>query len=112
MFCPDCGSENPDDARFCGGCGQAFGKLENRVVGESQEPMRVVDLNDTQELVPTGLKYGVLVASLFMPLIGIVMGLFYLFKGASEDKMAVGRLWLYVGIGLAFVYFLLGSEEF
>ena len=26
MYCPQCGKENPDDARFCGSCGAS---LEN-----------------------------------------------------------------------------------
>ena len=25
MYCPNCGTENPDEVRFCGNCGAAFG---------------------------------------------------------------------------------------
>jgi uncharacterized membrane protein YvbJ len=109
MFCPECGSENPDDASFCGACGEKFDVVNERVEQEPQPVMRFVDLRETEAPVPSGLKYGVLAASLFIPLIGIVMGLYYLIKGESEQKKGTGRLWLYVGVGLAFLYMLLGS---
>ena len=49
-------------------------------------------------------------ASLLIPLIGIVMGLYYMAKGDSEAKKGVGRLWLYVGIGIVVFYMAISGE--
>ncbi len=41
MICPRCGSENPDDARFCTGCGAALdgvGDVHRPVSGGRAEP--------------------------------------------------------------------------
>lgn len=106
MFCPACGTENPDDARFCGSCGKSL------QVGPkpSEPPAKVVDLSGQEETVSDGLKYGVMAASLLIPFIGIGMGIYYLVKGESESKKAVGRLWLYVGIGIVVLYMAISGE--
>jgi len=112
MFCPECGSNNPDDADFCSSCGNSLNNAP-QPTPESPEPVaRIVDLDPTQTKVSSGLKWGVLAASLLVPLIGIIMGVFYMLKGENEDKQAVGRLWLFASIGISFFYFLIGSGEF
>jgi len=112
MFCPKCGSENPDDARFCGNCGEAFTNAQRPVPDAPEPAARIVDLDSTQPAVSAALKWGILAASLLVPLIGIVMGALYMLKGENEDKKAVGRLWLFASIGIGFFYFLLGSSGF
>lgn len=109
MFCPECGTENPDDASFCGSCGKAITVSNTDQPTEPDEISKVVDLDHAPETVPDGLKYGVLAASVLMPLIGVGMGIYYMMKGENEDKKSVGRLWLYAGIGIAVVYFLLAE---
>lgn len=44
-----------------------------------------------------GMRYGILVATVIVPFVGIVMGLIYMFGGVPERK-SVGKLWLIVGI--------------
>jgi uncharacterized membrane protein YvbJ len=109
MFCPECGSENPDDARFCGSCGKPLSVADNAPASAPSGVTKVIDPSSPQEQVPAGLKYGILGASLFIPLLGVIMGIVYMVKGESEDKKAVGRLWLYAGIGIAFFYVIAGS---
>ncbi len=43
VVCPNCRYENPDDARFCAGCGTAFGEI-TRVGAEPVEERRVVSI--------------------------------------------------------------------
>ena len=42
---------------------------------------------------------GVLAATVFLPIIGIIMGIIYLLKDHPEEKKA-GKMWLIVGIGI------------
>ena len=30
MFCPECGTLNPDDSKFCGGCGNPLARTRKR----------------------------------------------------------------------------------
>lgn len=36
MFCPSCGVENPDGARFCVDCGREFGKIDGKADGPAR----------------------------------------------------------------------------
>lgn len=38
MFCQKCGKENPDDTKFCGGCGAAIGENSNSQPAPLQQP--------------------------------------------------------------------------
>lgn len=84
MQCAKCQFENPPDAKFCGKCGETL--------KPSAPPLP--DAGVSQEL-----KIGILVGSVFMPPLGIIMGAIYI-NDPSPEKQKVGRLWLYVGIGL------------
>ena len=110
MFCPACGTENPDDARFCGSCGASL-QVVTKPPEPPEPPMKVLDLSGPEETVSDGLKYGVMAASLLIPFIGIGMGIYYLVKGESESKKSVGRLWLYVAIGILVLYMAIGGGE-
>lgn len=37
MFCPNCGTENQEDAKFCEKCGAELGNLENKKMGEDEK---------------------------------------------------------------------------
>ena len=110
MFCPECGSENPDNAKFCGNCrhqlSASSGFSDNHPVNE------VVDIVDKQETKPVSdmMKYGILAGSVLIPFIGVVMGLVYLVQGETEDKKSVGKLWLIGGVVMMFIYFMISSE--
>jgi hypothetical protein len=114
MYCGKCGAENPDDARFCGHCGAAInaGMPPPSADTRPAEVMRLLDLDTPPETVSPGLKWGILGASLLIPLIGIGMGLYYWIKGGSEEKTAVGRLWFFVALGLAVLYGMLAGEGY
>lgn len=113
MFCPHCGTKNEAEARFCGSCGGDLGKPKAPSGPETRpdpvEPVRIIDPEQAPGLVAPGLKWGVLGASLLMPLIGIGMGLYYWIRAESEDKIAVGKLWFFVALGIVVLYSLLSE---
>ena len=51
------------------------------------------------EVVTDGLKIGIIIGSVFIPLLGIIMGVIYM-NDRSPAKKAVGKTWLYIGIGV------------
>jgi len=104
MFCPQCGTENPEGARFCGNCRHPL--MEGN---DSSTPGPVIEVGGDRETVSDGLKYGILAGTLLIPFIGLVMGLIYLAQGRSEAKREVGRLWLYASIGVMVFYFIISS---
>ena len=87
MQCPKCGFENPTDAKFCGRCGEPF---------KASPPEPTPSGGGT---VSDGLKIGIIVGTIFVPLLGIIMGAIYM-NDPNPEKKKVGRLWLYVGIGV------------
>jgi hypothetical protein len=102
MFCSKCGHQNPDEAQFCGSCGgplaaPASSSSPASPAGGTPFPPR----GTGGKAVSDGLKIGVIVGSLIIPLLGIIMGVIFLVD-ANPEKKAVGRLWLIVGV-VAFV---------
>jgi hypothetical protein len=51
------------------------------------------------EQVSDGLKIGVIIGTLFIPLLGIIMGIIFM-QDTNPNKKAVGKTWLYVGLGM------------
>ena len=46
MFCPKCGYKNPDDARFCGKCGEMLPAPDEDFNGQDDEftqPTEIID---------------------------------------------------------------------
>ena len=109
MFCQHCSAENPEGAQFCGECGNTLAVEKPRDPPEQDEVKRVTEPGAAQEEVPDALKWGVVGASLFIPLIGCIMGIFFMVKNESPAKKSVGQLWLWVGLGMSVVYVLLSS---
>lgn len=92
MFCPKCGLNNPDEAKFCGKCGAT---MATSVV--TPPPPAV---SKTKKM-----KIGIIIGTIFIPLIGIIMGAIYWNDPNPEDKRTA-RIWLYTGIGMVVVYIL------
>lgn len=109
MFCPECGTENPDNARFCGNCRHPLPNTPDTPEQDQSGP--VIEIGTEAAAVSDGMKYGVLVATLFVPFIGLIMGIIYMVQGESEAKKDVGKLWLYASIAVM-VFYLIMSGEF
>lgn len=43
MFCPKCGTQNPDDGRFCRSCGADLGNVSAALSGKISKPQNLVD---------------------------------------------------------------------
>lgn len=107
MFCPECGTENPENAKYCGNCRHPLsGETGQSQLGPDPE---VAELNRDSDTVPDGLKYGILAATIFIPFIGLIMGIIYLMQSESEAKKDVGKLWLFTSLGIMLFYFLITS---
>ena len=94
MKCTKCGDENVGEAKFCASCGEAL--------SETPAPIHrgggVTPVPADSGKVSKKMKIGILIGTIFFPLLGIIMGANYM-KDANPAKKAVGRLWLMVGIG-------------
>lgn len=120
MYCPKCGEKNPDDARFCGSCGAPIPTS----VAEAEKG-REVEPTERREpvAVPTGsrgtssapasadhvapeMKIGIAVATVIIPILGIVMGIVYL-NSPSAEKKSAGKLWLIIAGVMLLLYCLL-----
>ena len=100
MFCPKCGSENPDEAKFCGSCGA------NMSVEQKNVPPKIEETAKTSQVVSQELKIIMIIVSILIPLVGIIMGLVYL-SDPNPSKKAAGKTWLIVSIGASLVYCLI-----
>lgn len=43
MFCPKCGTENPEEGKFCRKCGTGIGVVSEALTGNLQKPAELVD---------------------------------------------------------------------
>lgn len=43
MFCPKCGTKNPDNGRFCRSCGADLGNVSEALSGNLKKPQNLVD---------------------------------------------------------------------
>jgi uncharacterized membrane protein YvbJ len=103
MYCRDCGKTIPDDSVFCPECGA---KLAAAPAGDSRA-FGGVGSNTAAPAVPvsSGLNIGIIIASLFMPIVGLVMGFIY-FRDPNPAKKKAGRTWLWVGAGAGLFWIL------
>src|SRR5262245_6112157 len=92
MRCPTCGQENPAEAKFCGKCATRLAP----VVDLRTPPGPVAPASSGE--VSQGMKIGVIIGSIIIPLLGIILGLIFM-NDPSPAKKAVGKTWLFVGIG-------------
>src|SRR3712207_39604 len=88
MKCSQCGHENLAHAKFCAKCGAAVTvQATQTTTGQTTET--------STGAVSKELRIGVIVGTVFIPLLGIIMGL--IFRNAQyPEKKAVHKLWLYV----------------
>lgn len=98
MFCPHCSHQNPPEAKFCANCGKSMvvePVPESKAAGFFK--------SDETGTVSDALKWGILIATVFIPLVGIVMGIIYL-QNDHPVKKATGKLWLYGGLIMILIY--------
>jgi len=116
MYCPSCGTDLPDNARFCGKCRHQIDTASNNaqvVDAPHQQQAEVANFvgqnTATVEVTPV-LKWGVVAGTLIMPLIGLVMGLIYLLSASTAEKKSVGKMWLIVGGVMSVIWMLYTSN--
>jgi uncharacterized membrane protein YvbJ len=103
MFCPQCGTDNPEEARFCGKCAAPM----PRANAKAQPAPWGAGATGSQPAVSSGLKTGIAITSVLLPIVGLVMGIMYM-ADANPEKKSAGKLWLLVACGVMVVYCLIG----
>jgi uncharacterized membrane protein YvbJ len=93
MRCPKCGQENLAEAKFCGKCATRLSSADTPVSGSAGPAANGGEVSQ-------GLKVGIILGTVLIPLLGIIMGLVYM-NDPKPAKKAVGKIWLFVGIGVA-----------
>ena len=92
MICPQCGTENPDDAAFCGKCGRNIATERTQQPVASTEPKRFYRCSDDQTI--AGVCSGL--AKYFeadVSLVRVITVLSFLFTG-SVTFWAYILLWI------------------
>ncbi len=96
MFCPNCGTQNSDTAKFCSNCATPLAvspNLPQQQQPNYSAPYGAVPVSDVSD----GLKIGLAIVSFFVPIVGIIMGIIYMMDPSPAKKEA-GKLWLIVSI--------------
>jgi hypothetical protein len=107
MYCPKCGAENLDEARFCGKCAAPM-PTRAAPPGPPAPPWGSGTGRAPEPVVPPGLKLLIGIGSVVMPPIGLVLGIVYMVD-ANPKKKAAGKLWLLLaGVGVA-MYCVIGA---
>ena len=88
-FCPSCGEELVDNAKFCKSCGKNLDEFQNL---EGEGPNVRYAPAVSEKSYTWALILGV-VFSLFIPLIGIIIGIYvYTRKDSSKSKLYGGLI--------------------
>jgi uncharacterized membrane protein YvbJ len=96
MLCPKCGQDNPAEAKFCGKCATRLSPTPSTFSAPVSTTGGAGDVSQ-------GMKIGIIVGSIVIPLLGIIMGLIYM-NDANPSKKAAGKIWLFTGIGVIAFY--------
>jgi uncharacterized membrane protein YvbJ len=109
MFCPKCGEKNPEDARFCGKCGAplpAGAPSQASSSGYGISPASAA--GDASSAIAPNVKVLGTIGAIVIPFLGIVLGIVFM-NDPHPAKKSLGRRWLFLGIGMIFVWGLIGA---
>ena len=99
MFCPKCGTSNPDEARFCGKCSAP-------IQAPGPGPLPHPPPPTGSKAVSQEMKIGIGIGSVIIPLLGLIMGAIYM-ADANPEKKSAGKLWLLAAVGGMVLYCLI-----
>lgn len=105
MFCPKCGTSNPDEAKFCGKCSAPI-----QQPGPGPQPQPPPPALPGSKGVSQGMKIGISIGTIVIPLLGLIMGAIYM-ADANREKKSAGKLWLLIGAGMILLYCLIALSS-
>lgn len=86
MFCPDCGTENDENADFCKNCGKELKNIDNQPLAGSES-----EVNKEPSMVIVVLGYIFAISGLLFGLlggiIGIIIGIYLYTRQNAKAKM-------------------------
>lgn len=108
VFCIQCGTENPEDAKFCQGCGNEI-KLHPKTEQNFDNEVK-------QEIISTPPKEKELdsmwiVAAILLPIVGLLGGLYYAYKGRKGAGKVIAisiGTWIFFAILFNSVHYFKG----
>ncbi len=80
-YCPSCGEQLIDDAKFCRSCGAKLDSVPGAAVSE----IKVAEKSYTIHIV---VAY---ILALLIPLLGVIMGVYLMTRNDSEDAKRHGK---------------------
>ena len=108
-FCPSCGEELVDNAKFCKNCGM---NLETKETQETQQTNTIQQPTQTYEVpkVENDHKLAIIagyVLAILIPIIGLIIGIYLMTRKDSEKASFHGKLILGLAVIIWFISFLL-----
>lgn len=97
-YCPKCGEQLIDNAKFCKSCGE---QLDGNAPGPERPVAPVYEKSYTVHIV---LAYGL---SLFIPLLGFIMGVYLITRKDSEKANRHGKYAIIVAVLLFLINFII-----
>ena len=105
-FCPSCGEELVDNAKFCKNCGMNLETQETQQTSNVQQTTQTYEVpkveNDHKLAIIAGYVMAILI-----PIIGLIIGIYLMTRKDSEKAPFHGKLILGLAVVIWFISFLL-----
>lgn len=105
IFCPFCGEELVDNAKFCKNCGKNVESYRNMTNDTSNTNSFNPPVVEKSHTLATVLGF---IFSILIPLIGIIIGIYLYTRKDSPKAKRYGLLVIVLGVGVWIISFFLG----
>ena len=94
-FCPFCGEELIDDARFCKSCGKKVETYQSQTAGPANDYSVHPPVVEKKHTLATVLGF---ICSLLFPLIGLIFGVYLYTRKDNSNSKRYGTLMIVISI--------------
>lgn len=104
IYCPFCGEELIDSAKFCKNCGKNVEKYRDNTANATNEPTSFPPVVEKSHTLAAMLGF---ICSILIPLIGIIIGIYLYTRKDSPKAKRYGILIIILGVVVWIFSFLL-----